>query len=378
MKRIFAVTLFLSFSFSNYAQKIKIDTIPFTLKTSLLVFKGKLNGQETDFALDTGAALGVVTKAKASSANIIVSGQKMVTDSNENKNAMQSAVIETITIGTFEINGIKSIIYDMPFLACTDVYLLGGNAINNLNWKIDFDQKLLYVSKAVFEPTSEMLEVPIVYKNNMHFTTITIQGTVLKNCLIDTGYNDFIEVSTTELVLKKLKKDPKNEIISSSRTSMSLSEMKINAFETLSFNNLVLGNKRFDNVKLDSRPEIEKKIGIKFFSQLTSITIMNNTTSTYHLQLSNKPISLQLSFDADVFLENNKLMITGKSNHPESTAKDIDLGDEIQSVNNLQANDFKNECDFILWRIEANTNDTMELVTANGKKITIKKQVLKS
>ncbi|OUD34911.1 aspartyl protease family protein [Flavobacterium sp. FPG59] len=378
MKRIFAAILFLSFSVVNYAQNTKIDSIPFSLKSSLLIFKGKLNGVPTDFMLDTGAALGVVPTSKASAANIKISGIKNITDSNENQNSMQSAVIETVTIGTFNIHNVKSIVHDMPFLSCTETYLLGANAINKLNWKIDFDKKLLYVSDAVFEPSIEMLGVPIVYKSNRHFTAITIQGTTLKNCLIDTGYNDFLEVPTNEPVLKKLKKDLKNDIISSSRISMSLSEMKINTFETLSFDNLVLGNKRFDNVKTDSRPDIEKKIGIKFFSQLTSVTVMNNNTSTYHLQLSKKPISLQLSFDADVFLKNGKLVITGKSNLAESTAKDLTIGEEILSVNGRKAADFKNECDFISWRIEANTNDTMELILANGKKITLKKQILKS
>jgi hypothetical protein len=368
----------MSVAFSNYAQNTKIDSIPFTLKSTLLVFKGQLNGKITDFALDTGAALGVVSKAKASTANIIVTGQKKITDSNENKNTMQSAVIETVSIGTFDIKNIKSVVYDMPFLACTETYLLGANVINNLNWKIDFEKMLLYVSKTVFEPSSEMLELPIVYKNNRHFTTIIIQGTPLKNCLIDTGYNDFFEVSNDESIFKKLKKDPKNEVVSGSRMSMSLSEIKTNAFETLSFDDLVIGNKRFDNVKIDSRPDIEKKIGIKFFSQLTSVTIINNSTSTYHLQLSNKPISLQLNFDVDLFLKNSKLIVTGKNNHPESTAKEILLEEEVKSVNGLQANDFKNECDFILWRIEASRNDTMEIVTMKNKKITIKKQVLKS
>jgi hypothetical protein len=266
----------------------------------------------------------------------------------------------------------------MPFLACTETYLLGANVINNLNWKIDFEKMLLYVSKTVFEPSSEMLELPIVYKNNRHFTTIIIQGTPMKNCLIDTGYNDFFEVSNDESIFKKLKKDPKNEVVSGSRMSMSLSEIKTNAFETLSFDDLVIGNKRFDNVKIDSRPDIEKKIGIKFFSQLTSVTIINNSTSTYHLQLSNKPISLQLNLDVDLFLKNGKLIVTGKNNHPESTSKEILLEEEVKSVNGLQANDFKNECDFILWRIEASRNDTMEIVTMKNKKITIKKQVLKS
>lgn len=72
------------------------------------------------------------------------------------------------------------------------------------------------------------------------------------------------------------------------------------------------------------------------------------------------------------------MIVTGKNNHPESTAKEILLEEEVKSVNGLQANDFKNECDFILWRIEASRNDTMEIVTMKNKKITIKKQVLKS
>ena len=378
MKRFFVLTLFLSISIVNYAQSTKIDTIPFTLKSSLLVFKGKLNGQETNFMLDTGAALGVVPTAKANAANILVSGQKMINDSNENKNSMQSAVIETVTIGSFDIKNIKSVIYDMPFLSCTETYLLGANAINKLNWKIDFEKKLLYISKATFEATPEMLTIPIVYKSNRHFTTFSIQGTTLKNCLIDTGYYDFFEVPTNESVFKKLKKDPKNEVASGTRISMSLSEIKTIAFETLSFDGLVIGNKKFDNLKIDSRPEIEKKLGIKFFSQLTSVMIMNNSTSTYHLQLSDKPLSLQLSFDADLFLKNGKLVVTGKINHPESTARDLNLGDELLSVNNKQAKDFKNDCEFILWRIEANAMDTMELETISGKKITLKKQVLKS
>ncbi len=159
---------------------------------------------------------------------------------------------------------------------------------------------------------------------------------------------------------------------------MSLTEIKTVAFETLSFDGLTLGNKSFENVKIESKPGTEKKLGISFFSQLTSVTIMNNSTSTYHMQLSNKPISLQLNFDADVFMKNGKLTITGKSNQEENTAKDLTIGEEILSVNGRKAADFKNECDFISWRAEAKTKEIMELVMPNGKKITLKKQVLKS
>jgi hypothetical protein len=266
----------------------------------------------------------------------------------------------------------------MPFLACNNYYLLGANAINKLNWKIDFEKNLLYVSKSTFEYTSEMIEMPITYKNNRHFTTFSINETVFKNCLVDLGYNDFFEVSEKEPFFKKLKQENEDAIISGSRLTMSLSNIKINRYEALSFDNLIIGNKRFDDLKIEIRANIENKIGLKFFSQLSSILILNNDISKYYLKLSNQPISLQMSFDADCYLKNGKLIIMGKNNNSESSAKELETEEEVKSINGLTATDFKDECDFLLWRIENLKKDNYEIEKLNGQKIIIKKQVLKS
>jgi hypothetical protein len=378
MRKNLLLPVLLLVSFLSKSQSIKIDTIPFTTKSSLLVFKGQVNGIQTDFVLDTGASLGVVTSAKATSANIKITGKKNITDSNENVNSMTEAMIETVTIGSFEIKNVKSVVYDMPFLACNDYYLLGANAINKLNWKIDFEKNLLYVSKSTFEYSGEMLEMNINYKNNRHFTTFNIDKTEFKNCLIDLGYNDFFEVSEKEPFFKKLRKENQDGIISGSRLTMSLSDMRINKYETLSFDNLTIGNKRFDDLRIEIRANIENKIGLKFFSQLSSIMILNNKNSKYYLKLSNKPISLQMSFDADCLLKNGKLIIVGKSNNSESSAKDLETEEVIKSINGFTATDFKDECDFLLWRIENLKKDNYEIEKLNGQKIIIKKQVLKS
>ena len=378
MKENTLLVLLLLLSSLSKAQSVKIDTIPFTTKSSLLVFKGLINGIETDFAFDTGASLGVVTSAKANSANIKITGKKNITDSNEDVNSMKEGTIETVTIGSFKIKNVKSIVYDMPFLSCNNYYLLGANAINKLNWKIDFEKHLLYVSKSTFEYSSEMLEMPITYKNNRHFTTFTINETEFKNCLVDLGYNDFFEVSEKEPIFKKLKQENQDAIISGSRLTMSFSNIKINRYEALSFDNLILGNRRFDDLKIEIRANIENKIGLKFFSQLSSILILNNDNSKYYLKLSNQPISLQMSFDADCYLKNGKLIIMGKNNNSESSAKDLEAEEEVKSINGLEATDFKDECNFILWRIENLKKDNYEIEKLNGQKIIIKKQVLKS
>ncbi|MBG6187650.1 retroviral-like aspartic protease family protein [Flavobacterium sp. CAN_S2] len=378
MRKNLLLPVLLLVSFLSKSQSVKIDTIPFTTKSSLLVFKGQINGIQTDFVLDTGASLGVVTSAKATSANIKITGKKNITDSNENVNSMTEAMIETVTIGSFEIKNVKSIVHDMPFLSCNNYYLLGANAINKLNWKIDFEKNILYVSKSTFEYSGEMLEMNINYKNNRHFTTFNIDETEFKNCLIDLGYNDFFEVSEKEPFFKKLRKENQDGIISGSRLTMSLSDMRINKYETLSFDNLTIGNKRFDDLRIEIRANIENKIGLKFFSQLSSIMILNNKNSKYYLKLSNKPISLKMSFDADCLLKNGKLIIVGKSNNSESSAKDLETEEVIKSINGFTATDFKDECDFLLWRIENLKKDNYEIEKLNGQKIIIKKQVLKS
>jgi hypothetical protein len=378
IKQKILVTLLLLLSILSEAQSAKIDTIPFTTKSTLLAFKGKINGIETDFVIDTGAFIGVITTSKANSAKIKIIGNKNVTDSNDNDNKMRQGMIESLFIGSFEIKNVKSIIYDMPALACNDYYLLGGNAINTLNWKIDFEKNVLYVSESAFEHSSEMLEMPISYKQNRHFTNFIINGTEFKNCLVDFGYNGFFEVSDKDPLFKKLMKENQERVIMGSKFNMSLSQIKINNYYAFSFDNLMIDTHKFDDLKIEIRENIDNKIGLKFFSQLSSVLIMNNTESKYYLTPSNKPVSLQMNFDAEYLLKDGKLIIVCKNNNPESSAKDLETDEEIKSINGTKAEDFKDECAFLLWKIEASKNDECVIEKLNGQKITIKKQLLKS
>jgi hypothetical protein len=362
----------------SQAQAVKIDTIPFTTKSTLLAFKGKINGIETDFALDTGAFMGVITTSKANITKIKITGNTKVTDSNDAKNKMQEATIESLHIGSFEQKNVKSVVYDMPILACNDFYLLGGNAINTLNWKIDFEKNVLYVSKTPFEHSSEMLEMPITYKNNRHFTNFIINNTKFKDCLVDFGYTGFFEVSNKNPIFKKMMQENQDRVIAGSKIAMSLSTMKINNYYAFSFDNLVIDHKKFNDLKIEIRENTSDKIGLKFFSQLSSMLIMNNTESKYYIKTSDKPVSLKITADAECMLKNGKLIVACKNVNTESSAKELEKDEEIKSINGMKSGDFKGECDFILWKIETSKNDEFVIEKLNGQKVTIKKQVLKS
>ncbi len=174
MKNFF-LFLYLAFTINLSAQKAVVDTISFHTKSTLLVFKAKINGHETNFAMDTGAGTSVLTSSQAVSTNLKFEGNQTVNDSNENKSSVKRGVIQTITIGSQTITDASTVVFDMPFLACNDLFLMGANIINRFNWKIDFEKKVLYVSKTPFEITNDMLEMKVKFKKNRHFTDITIQ-----------------------------------------------------------------------------------------------------------------------------------------------------------------------------------------------------------
>lgn len=360
------------------AQEVEADTIPFSLQSSLLVFRGKVNGVETHFAMDTGAGTSVITTHQSERSGVKPSGKIKVNDSNDNNSKIKKAKINELQIGSQTIKNSSCVVFDMPFLACNDYFLLGANVINQLNWKIDFENNVLYISKKAFEPSSEMVEMNVKYHKFRHFTDFKIQNLNITNCLIDTGYNDFLEASIEDSNFVQLKNKYNESVVSSKKFAMGLSSMTSADNFCFSFDGLQIANTTFDDVKIEMRANIENKIGIKFFSTLTKALIMNNTNSKYHLALSNQPVSLSIGFDADYHLKNGKLLIVAKTFNTESSASILELDEEIKSVEGKSATDFKDDCEFLLWKFENRFKNEIEIEKINGQKIMVKKQFLKT
>ncbi len=356
----------------------KIDTIPFSLSSKLLTFKAKINGVETQFAFDTGAGIGVLTKQQSVASRVSITGKKNIEDSNQNVSGMSEAMIDEITIGSFSIKNSKSVVYDMPFLSCNNYYLLGGNVINQLNWKFDFKQKLLFVSKEAFEPTSEMVKIPVKYKKNRHFFDFYINDKLYTNCLIDFGYSSFFEVSDDDKYFKKLKKEKeeKGEIINGKRFSQGLTSRSTTDYSAFLFDGLKLENTLINNIKVEIKENTENKIGIKFFTSTCNSLIINTIKSEYYVELLNKPVINYLSYAADCYYKDEKLIIVGKITAKNAKPVDLEIGEEIKSINKKTALDFKDECEFIKWQLENSTLSQNEIEKKDGKIILVEMQKL--
>jgi hypothetical protein len=357
------------------AQDNRVDTLNFSMKSSLLVIEGAINGNKALFAFDTGAYAGVLNSKQVAANNIKNTGNKNVRDSNNENKKMGRGKINTISIGSFSFENMESVIFDMPFLLCNDFYLLGGDVINRLNWKFDFINNLAFISKTPFVPSNNMTVLPVQFINNRHFTDLQVDGKLVKY-LIDFGYSGVLDVPTNEVNFAKIQsqKEVESRVLKSQSISMGLGSMSVGQqMSTFFADSISLGSTTFKNVKVNVKDKTDKKIGVRLFKENLSSIILNNSDKKYWLQQLQTPLKSDLGFDADYFLIDGKLKIVGKSLSDKSSAKTLNVGDEIKAVNGKTAASFADVCSFITWRQEQAGTKDLTIETLKGEKLSILK-----
>lgn len=370
-------TLFLLFILTNFflfAQKSKIDSIPFSLDQQLLTFKGKINGKETDFAFDTGAAITVTNSKNNLLAGIEVldSGRK-IDDSSQKTIKIKKTKIKSISIANFELNAINGVTFDMPFLACNDLVLLGQDYIKQLNWKIDFKKKTIYISDRPFPTQNTMEKWKVYYKSNRPMIDFTIDEKIYKNCLLDTGFNGIMEINsdnvkTINRIFEVKKSQNKvNEFIS---TNMGLSGLgKPDVFNTFIVDEFLLNTTKVKNLPVTLNEITDTKLGINFFSQFSEIMILNFSEDAMCFLPSYKEIKPKMAMDARVLFIDGAITVISKNKNLDSSAGNIEVGEKVKSINGKTASQFS-ECDLVKWTYF--TNEEYSLEKMNGEKIQIK------
>lgn len=375
MKYILSLIIFFLF-LNGYAQSKTIDTIPFHLDKLLLVFKGKINGVETDFAFDTGASHSVSNTNVNSMAKISKSkGKKRVKDSNQNQTKIENVLIDELNIGNFHVTNLKALTYDMPFLNCANLFLLGADVINKLNWKFDFEKKLIYVSETPFETDATMQTWDIFYKSNTPRVRYSYNNKNFKSCLIDFGFNGILEVDAatddiTEIYRKQSTKNKVNEYITSNMSLTGLgTPIEANDFI---IDTMYIHNTLIKGVKVSRKANTDDKIGVYFFNKYCKEVILNFSQNKFYLNLlnANNTVANKNPLDTRVSIKEGKFIITSKNISQNSTALQLNIDEEIKSVNGKLVSDFKDECEFLLWYY-LYKNETLLIEKLNGEKITI-------
>lgn len=347
---LFVLGLFAN-SYNAFSQITSIDTIPFSIENKLLVFKASINDNAIDFAFDTGASIGLSNSNVLSKAGFIVkTGSQTITDANLKKVKINNTLIKKMKIGQHEINNVKGVFYDMEFLTCQEMYLLGMDVIGQLNWKIDFTRKLIYVSKTPFTIDEKAQEIPVTNNRRRPKTSLTINGVNFSNCLIDLGYTGVLEIPENgqmNQLFQQLQGKGKTSI--GLNSNMSVTGLgKADTVKTILLDTLKIGAINFPNVSCAVFEKTDFKIGIGFFSSQALDIVLNNTNDKFYIVQNPLPEPTLQPLDARVTYQNGTLMITSLNLNNISSAKNLSIGEIVKTINGKKASDFKNNCEFLL------------------------------
>lgn len=372
----FLTTSFLLLRFvSCYGQDAKIYEIPFSIEKKLLVFKGQLNGVETNFAFDTGAAEGIATTINEKSKGVErKTSTQRISDGNGKVAYLQTAITKKLSIGGFTFENVRASITDMQYLYCMDLYLLGADIIRKLNWEIDFKKMILKVSKNNFETNKSMTIIPVKYKYNTPRIKISINNINFDNVLIDFGYNGVMTIPNTDKKIKSFLEKKKQQHLITSKISSSFAAMgmsKPSLTESTLIDSFKINDHYYQQVPAEFMTNTDFKIGLSFFSSICEKVIINNNEKKYYLQLKTKS-DFKNSFPVAVLLKDGKLKISSATVNDNPTENIFTIDEEIKSINGKTANDFKSECEFLNWYYITRW-ESLIIEKINGQKIETKR-----
>lgn len=368
-KRLFLFFL-LCYSVLGANAQEPVSTFPFHLESSLLVFEGKMNGVPTQFAFDTGAAMGMANSLSEPSGKLKVRGKKItLRDSNNQLQKVSTGFTKELEIGGVKINDVRSLVNDMDFLFCMDFFLLGQDVIKQLNWEIDFEKMQIRVSKAPFPTDPSWKKLPIHYKGNRPHVSLQFADLSAPDALVDFGY---VRVMDFPDHLKEIQpflslKDSLG--LSNPNISTSMGAVSQSTYPTRSIwvDSLRLGGELFPRVPVDFEESSYPKIGVGFFKALSTKTILNHSEMAYYLDLRTEP-EFEETTHIGVMYQDGKLVLTSKPQGLTPQDALVEIGEEIKAINGFSAADFDGICSYFKWSVSQKSKP-VELVKMDGSKL---------
>ena len=215
LKIQFLIFAFFSLTQLVLGQKFQ-DTIPFRNDLGLIIIPVSFNGIEKQFAFDTGAEYSVaydwanIELKKTNKTINIVSSSGLSTKMRFYKSG-------TINIGSRKITGHRILnTARNEIFSCHNIDgILGVDIIKELNWKIDFKQKLLVMYPSDYMPNDldSMHELDFNFTRNHPYVYMQRKGNRFK-FLLDTGAGKSSNISQKDYNLTNIDDFPQVEVYS--------------------------------------------------------------------------------------------------------------------------------------------------------------------
>jgi len=370
----FFLLLFFTLSIAN-SNAQKIDTLSFHVDKGLLVIKGYINNKEVDLIMDTGSPVTATTDVYNSNNALKPLRKKiMVRDANNQFKYITKVKLENLTVGNFSKKNIEAISFDMPFMVCQKLILLGQDFMKPLNWKFDFETNLVYCSYDPFSTESGMDVWNIQYKNNKPYINLQLENKTV-DCLIDLGFTGYLDVNKQEDGMKNMLNEKSKTgatINYLARIMGFVSTQTSSPIEYILADSIQLSKTLIRNLPVSISDFRGAKIGLHFFTSYCSTLIINNTESNYYLTLKEEPKYAIPKLDAEFVYEDNRLKVIEKNTSQYSSSGSLAIGEDVLSIDGKTAGYFGSDCNLIEWRFK-NTQPTLIVEKMDGSKVVIKR-----
>jgi hypothetical protein len=368
-------TAFLLFAYL-FATAQRIDSLPFSLNRGLLTIKGSINQVDVDFILDTGAGITVTTHAINKKANVKTLRKKLtIRDANNATQKLEQIKIQQITVGSFEVADLEAVTFDMPYMDCQQLLLLGQDFMHRFNWKFDFENQMVYISDKPFQTGENMMQWDINFVKKRPFISYDF-GNKRETCLIDFGYRGFFDINASfsriDSTLKAKEKEGK--VISYSAMVMGLATTKKEQpVQYILVDSMSFSNQPVYNIPVSVSNYKGAKIGLQFFTSFFRQLIINNSERKYYFQMKIVPDYAQSALDAGVSWEEGKLIVSDLNTGTKSSAGNLKIGEEIKAIDGRTAADFGSFCNVLTWRFGYSKPD-LWIEKMDGTKVLIRRQ----
>ncbi len=362
---IFLVSILFSQTVSSQAFQ---DTIPFRNDLGLIIISMKFNGVEKELAFDTGAQQ---TLAYGWAKESLKPTRKTttITSSTGAKTRMRYYKSGKIELGSRKITGHR--ILNTPaneFFSCHKIDgILGVDIIKQLNWSIDYKNKILimYPSNHFPEKVNQMPELDFDYRYNRPYVYLTRKGSKFK-FLLDTGAGGDSNISIKNYTLTNIEEYPQ---VSSYTGSIDLSGTLTPSQEkTFKFPLAVSKDVSISPI-VDYNSEKSTKIGNRLWKGKELFLSLKSN----QLFVSNSIIDQSFSgYPCAVMFRKNNMRITSIEVGSEPWKQGVRQGDQVVKVNGNVFTDF---CSLDTYqRACMRKSQPIKLEMADGKKVTISRR----
>ena len=365
-------------------QEVFITEIPFNFEYGVPIIKVKINRNEYNFLVDTGAPT-VLSPELYKTLNLKSLTTSNVGDSQGNEKKESYVLIENIKINDISFKNIGAIITDFSKtieIKCLNLDgIIGSNLMSLAIWEFDYSTQTIKISNSRnnFNINKESYVLNFKPKRNQGTpkVDIYINNKKAKRITFDTGSNSDFSMNLSEF----------SDVVLNSNTVESFGNSSTGVYgkgaDTKSLftkvNSIKVGTINLQNQILQFKENASRTIGNDFLKNY-KVLIDWNLNQINLSEINNFDNSQLNTFGFDYKVLNNKLYIGTIYKNSEAEKKGIQINDEILTINKLDLRNLSEEdlCKILFNNItKEKTNIKIEILRKE-KKLTfdLNKQLL--